>query len=148
MTDINFYHLTKSPMGKALPKLLEKVVTSGARAIVIAEDDERLQQLNKELWTYTTKFFLPHGTKEDGYSEDQPLYLTVNYENPNGANILAIVDDAEVKDLEKFDRCLYMFDGNKEAKLKTARSRWTKMKTDGHNVTYWQQNAKGWEKQA
>jgi DNA polymerase-3 subunit chi len=143
---INFYHLTSSPMGKALPKLLEKVVTSGARAVVQAPSEEKVRQLNGELWTYTTIFFLPHGTKEDGFEAEQPIYLTASNENPNGATILAIVDNATASNIESYEKCLYMFEGNDPAQLTAARSRWKEYKTAGHELTYWQQNAKGgWE---
>jgi DNA polymerase-3 subunit chi len=39
---INFYHLTQTPIGKALPRLLEKVVTAGMRAVVLLEDDDKV----------------------------------------------------------------------------------------------------------
>jgi len=146
MAKINFYHLTKSPLGKALPKLLEKVIESDYRALVVASSDEKLEQLNKELWTYTTKYFLPHGTKKDGFSEKQPIFLTCANDNPNGAKVLAFVGDAEPFDLEKFEKCVYMFDGNDDNEMQIARSRWKEYKNSGYELTYWQQNKKGgWE---
>ena len=36
MTDIGFYHLQVSPLQRALPKLLEKVVQQGHRALLLA----------------------------------------------------------------------------------------------------------------
>ena len=36
MTEIGFYHLTRTPLERALPQLLEKIHGSGARAIVMA----------------------------------------------------------------------------------------------------------------
>lgn len=149
MTAINFYHLTKLPIGKALPKLLEKVIATKANVIVQAASDEAVEQLNKELWTYTTKFFLPHGSKKDGNESEQPIYLTASNENPNGATILAIAGNAEAENIDSFDKCLYMFDGNDEEQLKTARNRWKEYKESGFDITYWQQNPKGgWEEGA
>jgi DNA polymerase-3 subunit chi len=146
MTKVNFYHLTSSPIGKALPKLLEKAIASNARVVVQAESEDKVAQLNSELWTYTTKFFLPHGAKEDGFADQQPIYLTASNENPNGATILAIAENAVATDMDKFEKCLYMFDGNDASQLQTARSRWKEYKEAGFEVTYWQQNAKGgWE---
>lgn len=143
---INFYHLTQTPLGKALPRLLEKVVASNMRAVVQIEDDEKVEKLNNELWTYTTKVFLPHGSKKDGYESQQPIYLTASNENPNGADVLAFVGNAEPEFSDKYTKCLYMFDGNNESELQTARSRWKKYKEQGFDLTYWQQTAKGgWE---
>lgn len=143
---INFYHLTKLPIGKALPKLLEKVISSGARVLVHTNSEEKVEQLNKEMWTYTTKFFLPHGSKKDGFCDEQPIYLTAANENANGANILALVENSSVDNIADFEKCIYMFDGNDEAQLSAARKHWKEYKNAGHELTYWQQTAKGgWE---
>lgn len=150
MTDINFYHLTASPMGKALPKLLEKVVTSGMRAVVVAENDNRVEELNKELWTYTTKFFLPHGSKADGYESEQPVFLTSGNDNPNGSEILVFVENTEPQfEFSSFKKCLYMFSGENQSQVEKARLRWKLYKDAGHNLTYWQQDKKGaWQQGA
>ncbi len=140
---INFYQLTISPLGKALPRLLEKVITSDKRAIVLVQDEEKLDKLNNELWTYTTKFFLPHGSKKDGFIEKQPIYLTTEQENHNNSTILVFVGNSQPDNFDGFEKCLYMFDGNNENELNTARQRWKEYKAGGINVTYWKQNEKG-----
>lgn len=147
MTKVNFYHLTQTPLGKALPRLLEKVVSAGMRAVVLAENDEKVDVLNSELWTYTTKFFLPHGSKKDGFVERQPIYLTSSIsDNPNGSNVLAFIGNVDPGDVKEYDKCLYMFDGNEQTQLETARKRWKEYKDAGFETTYWQQTAKGaWE---
>lgn len=143
---INFYHLTTSPVGKALPKLLEKVIATKANVVVQAASDEAVEQLNKDLWTYTTKFFLPHGSAKDGFKDQQPIFLTAANENPNGATIIAIVGNAEIGELDIYDKCLYMFDGSDDTQVKAARGRWKEFKDAGHETIYWQQNEKGgWE---
>ena len=149
MTKINFYHLTSSPLGKALPKLLEKVIASGVNALVLAPNDEKVAELNRELWTYTTKVFLPHGSKEDGFCDEQPIYLTAENDNPNKAEILAMVGDSQPTDISAFSKCLYMFDGNDEQQLQAARKRWKQYKEAEFEITYWKQTPKGiWEQSA
>jgi len=149
MPQINFYHLTKLPVGKALPKLLEKVILSDKRVLVQLNNEGRVQLLNKEMWTYTTKFFLPHGAKGDGFESEQPIYLTCANENANGATILAMVENSTVDNLNDFEKCIYMFDGNDESQLQNARNHWKEFKSQGHELTYWQQTAKGgWEAKA
>ncbi len=143
MTKVNFYHLTKLPVGKALPKLLEKVILSGVNVVVLAPTEENVELLNRELWTYTTKFFLPHGSKKDGNEAEQPVYLTASNENPNSSKVLAIVGDANPTDITSFEKCLYMFDGNVEEQVSKARQRWKEYKQSGHELTYWQQDNKG-----
>ena len=52
MTEIGFYHLTGTPLERALPKLLEKTLEAGQRAVVRTGSEERAQALNGALWTY------------------------------------------------------------------------------------------------
>ena len=53
MTEISFYHLTVRPLEWALPKLLERSLESGARALVKVSSEARLDALNAHLWTYS-----------------------------------------------------------------------------------------------
>ena len=84
MTEVGFYHLTRSNLEAALPRLLEKAYAAGNRVLVRGSDPERLELLNRALWTYGKDTFLPHGGKGDGFAEQQPIYLTVGPENPIG----------------------------------------------------------------
>ena len=143
MTEVGFYHLTRSPLEDALPKLLEKAYAAGNRVLVRAGDAERLELLNRALWTYGKDSFLPHGTRADGFAEDQPIYLTSQVENPNRATILALVLDAEAPDLAAFDRCLDLFDGGDPGSVARARERWRQATAAGHACTYWQQREQG-----
>ncbi len=143
MTEIGFYHLQREALETALPKLLEKVLARGLRAVVLAGSAERMSALDDRLWTYSREGFLPHGKAGDGFAADQPIYLTTEPENPNGATVLVLVDgvDAEFKD--SFARCVDMFDGRDEAAVQAARQRWQAAKAAGHDITYWQQGERG-----
>ncbi len=143
MSEVGFYHLTRTPLEEALPKLLEKVLASGKRAVLRVPDPDRLELLNRALWTYTTDSFLPHGTRSDGFADEQPVYLTGGTENPNGAGILVLVDAAPADDLGSFERCLDLFDGRDGEAVARARERWRAVSAAGHQVTYWQQNERG-----
>ena len=149
MTEIGFYHLTRSPLAVALPRLLEKVLAAGKRAVVRAGSPERVEFLNAALWTYDPASFLPHGTAREGDAADQPVWLTAGAENPNGAQVLILADGAEADDLAGYERCLEMFDGNDATAVEAARARWRDYKAAGHDLTYWQQGDRGgWEKKA
>lgn len=147
MTEIRFYHLQKSPLERALPQLLEKVLAKGARAVVMAGSEERVEALNTLLWTYAQQSFLPHGSARDGNAADQPIWLTTEDENPNGATILVLTDGANSESLGTFDLCCELFDGNDPEVVSAARERWKDYTQAGHSVAYWQQDARGgWEK--
>jgi len=149
MTEIGFYHLQRSSLEQALPKLLEKVLEAGKRAVVVARSDERIEQLNGVLWTYRPDSFVPHGSARDGNAEKQPVWLATGPENPNGAGILILTDGATADEFDGFERCLEMFDGNDDEAVAAARQRWTAYKSAGHDVVYYQQTeGGGWEKKA
>lgn len=149
MTEISFYHLLHTPLERALPKLVEKVLESGARAVIRTGSAERAEALSSVLWTYDQDSFVPHGTARDGNAAQQPVWITPDDENPNGADILVLTDGAVSGEIARYRRCLEMFDGRDEDAVAGARERWTGYKAADHELTYWQQTERGgWEKKA
>ena len=148
MAEYGFYHLTRTPLEPALGRLLERVLASGQRAVVVASSPERVEALNRALWTFGRESFLPHGTREDGFAEEQPVFLTHEADYPNGATVLVLTDGAASSRLGEYERCLEVFDGRDPERVADARQRWTGYKALGHAVTYWQQGERGWEKKA
>jgi DNA polymerase-3 subunit chi len=149
MTDVGFYHLTATTLEAALPRLLEKVLAAGQRAVVLAGSPERVEALNGQLWSYNPGSFLPHGSKADGNAADQPIWLTDQDENPNGAGVLVLTEGVRSERVGEFARCLDLFDGADAQAVADARTRWTDYKAKGFAVTYWQQTSSGgWEKKA
>ena len=147
MTDVGFYHLTKTPLEQALLRLLEKAVGAGKRAVVRSSSEERIAFLNGALWTIDAASFLPHGTQKEGQPAKHPVWLTAEIENPNGADVLIITDGAEATSYEQYESCLEIFDGNNDQSVIAARERWKAYKEAGCSLTYWQQNdGGGWEK--
>jgi DNA polymerase-3 subunit chi len=144
--EYGFYHLTRTPLEPALGRLLERVLASGQRAVVVASSPERVEALNRALWIFGRESFLPHGSREDGFAEDQPVFLTDAADFPNGATVLVLVDGAEVEPPPQFTRCLYVFDGNDEAAVAQARALWRSLRDRGEALTYWQQTERGWQK--
>lgn len=149
MAEVLFYHLMHMPLERVLPDLLERSLQRGWRAVVQIGNEERVEALTNTLWTYKDESFLPHGTREDGPPEAQPVFLTHTDENPNGAHVLFLVDGAEPGDLSPYERVVLMFDGNDQKAVTRARTHWQQVKTGGHDATYWQQSDAGkWEKRA
>ena len=148
MTEVSFYHLLHTPLDRALPKLIQKVLESGARAVIRTGSAERAEALSSVLWTFDQNSFLPHGTARDGNADRQPVWITPDDENPNGADILVLTDGAAAGDIAAWRRCLEMFDGRDDAAVAEARRRWSDYKAADHELTYWQQTERGgWEKQ-
>jgi DNA polymerase-3 subunit chi len=150
MASINFYHLTSSPLERALPKLLEKSYAGGFRSVVVVTDDVQVEKLNTLLWTYDPNSFLPHGSIAEGNPEKQPILLTATLPEVAGQNeILFIANGALIDEAEVYERIIDMFDGGHEISLKAARDRWKFYKNKDLNLVYFKQNEKGgWEKVA
>jgi len=149
LSDVAFYHLQKSPLETVLPKLLEKTLAQGKRALVVAGSAERVEALAQLLWTYHQDSWLPHGTSKDGAPEQQPVWLAERDENLNGASFLFLTDGADSNTVMSYERCFDLFDGNDTTAVEAARQRWQARKTEGHAVTYWQQTDQGrWEQKA
>jgi DNA polymerase-3 subunit chi len=142
--ECGFYHLLRTPLEPALGRLLEKVLASGRRALVQASSAERVEALNRALWTFDRDSFLPHGSREDGSPEEQPVFLTAADDAPNGATVLVLVDGAERDPAPPFERCLYMFDGNDPDAVAQARALWQRWREQGMRLVYWQQTERGW----
>lgn len=149
MAEVSFYHLQRSPLEMVLPKLLEKTLAAGKRALVMASSTDRVESLNAVLWSQDPSGWLPHGSAADGHAEDQPIWLTAENDNPNGASFLFLTDGASAASLDGMERAFDLFDGNDDAAVQAARERWKALAEAGHTLTYWQQSVSGkWEEMA
>ena len=146
MTEIGFYHLTSTSLERALPRLLERARAQGHSIVVRAGSPERVVRLDAILWTYDEASFLAHGSARDGNPWAQPIWLTERDENPNRATMLVLVDGSVGGDLSSFARCADLFDGDDPTAVEAARERWRRAREAGHELTYWQQTAAGWER--
>lgn len=151
MTRVDFYHLQQKTLDEVLPKLLQKAYSTGKRIKVKIGTEERVEFINSLLWTYNDESFLPHGSKKDGFADQQPIWLSADIENPNAALFLFLVDGAEenVETLTQYERVFNIFDGNSAEAVQQARRLWKEYKNSGCEVYYWQQdNAGKWIQKA
>lgn len=147
MGRIDFYHLKRQTLEEVLPKLLQKAYATGKR-ILIKLPPEKVEEINTFLWTYNDESFLPHGSKKDGFAEEQPIWLTDIDNNANNAQFLFLVCGAqsEIEYGSRYERIFNVFDGNDETALTQARQLWRTYKEAGFEVHYWQQTPSGsWE---
>jgi DNA polymerase-3 subunit chi len=150
MTEILFYHLQGQPLERVLPTLLEKSLERGWRVVVQAASEERVEAIDAHLWTFRDDSFLPHGTHKQAEAAEQPILITVNDDNPNGAQVRFLIDGAPVPaDASPYQRIVLLFDGDDEDAVASARTRWVEAREKGLDATYWQPDAQGrWVKKA
>ncbi|HET6182473.1 MAG TPA: DNA polymerase III subunit chi [Acetobacteraceae bacterium] len=147
MAEIGFYHLTRTGLERALPRLLARTLEAKERAFVLCGEAERIGAVSAALWGAEAAW-LPHNAGPDDDPPLQPIWLGVeDAPPPNGARYLFLVAGAESGRLDAFARVFDLFDGRDEAAVAAARQRWTAAKAAGHALTYWKQTERGgWEK--
>lgn len=149
MPEFGFYHLTRDPLERALPRLLEKLLAGGRRAVIRCPSVERLEKLDRALWSYEPGGFLPHAGSNDAHYQGaaaaaQPIWLTTGLDRPNDADVLILVEGAAGEGAEAYERVVDMFDGEDELAVQSARERWKIARAGGHALTYWEQTPRGW----
>lgn len=157
MAQINFYHTagdTPAALDAALPALLTKILATGSQTLVVCPTPARASRLDETLWTYADTAFLPHGTLEAAHPDHQPILITHTEAEPvpPSSRLPLILSGAE-SFLQSFNpstlhpKLLYLFT-SAQADVTRARPLFKSLKEQGHTVTYFQQNEKGWAKKA
>lgn len=140
---IDFYEVMSGNLIPSLVRLLAKIYTSQQKCIFLGPNEDFIKTLDRALWTFSTKEFIPHGDKTLGFPEMQPIYLTSQYENPNNASVLVITGSFEFEQYQgTMDRLLFVFENDAD----TANDLFRNLQKNEKNVNYWKQSSKGWGK--
>jgi DNA polymerase-3 subunit chi len=143
MARADFYHLLRSRLEDALPRLLERALAAERRVLVVAGSAERVEDLTLHLWSDRNRW-LPHGSARDGHAADQPVWLTDDpSDNANGATFLFLCDGMDSPLAGAMERTFDLFNGHDPAAVEAARRRWTARLGDGLDLHYWQQGDDG-----
>ena len=144
---VDFYHLTQLPLDRALPRIAERVVTAGGRLLVVAEQEEARQALDRCLWAYSPESFLPHAQAGGENDTRQPVLIASAIEPANGARNIALADGVWRDGALDFDRAFHFFD---EERIVEARQAWRALGERPEVARrYWKQNEGGrWEQAA
>jgi DNA polymerase III subunit chi len=144
---VDFYHLTRLPLERALPQIAEKVLASGGRLVIVAADAGQRAKLDQLLWTYAPESFLPHGLAGGEDDARQPVLIAPEPAGTNGARNIALTDGVWREAALDFDRAFHFFDDEQIAEARVA---WKGLaEREGVVRNYWKQNDAGrWEKAA
>lgn len=142
MTEIGFYHCTRSKPFDVLPVLAAKALEAGHRVAVHSSDMAELEALDRHLWTYDPASFLPHGID---HAPEQPVLLSDRFDAENGADLLISVGGKLPGEPTAFRRILYLFDAGDEEAVAVARAHWKALAArEGVEPVYWTQGERGW----
>lgn len=143
MATISFYHTAVDSLERSACKLLEKCYESNTKVLVRSCDILAMESLNRSLWTFAQKSFIPHGDANDKIENDQLIYITYKDENPINAGNLMLVDTLDYI-YEDFDKKFVVFSNKIVDQVKYC---FNKLNTRNNNISYYHQNSKGvWQK--
>ena len=144
---VDFYHLTVTPLDRALPSIAQRVVASGGRLLVVSDDATQRAAIDRLLWTFAADSFLPHGQAGSEDDAVQPVLIGEAPVPVNAARNIALIDGQWRDEALDFDRAFHFFDGER---IVEAREAWKSLATrDGVERNYWKQDDNGrWSKAA
>ncbi|MCP5038706.1 MAG: DNA polymerase III subunit chi [Rhodobacteraceae bacterium] len=148
MSEVYFYHMTRTPLEATLPLLLTKSLEAGWKVLVRGTDQAMLSWLDEKLWLGDG--FLPHGLAGGTFDADQPVLLTTQTGDMQGANALISVDGAMIDpgEVAALKRASILFDGNDRDAIAHARTMWKTLTSAGLPAQYWSQEGGRWEMKA
>ena len=145
--DIRFYHLSNTPLHKALGELLLKATATGRHALVLVNNADEAKTLDDGLWTFKQEAFLSHGVAGDPAPDKTTVWISNDHNDletpPNNADMLFLPYGATPNPDHGFDLVCDIFDGQNDTELQNARTRWTNNKENDHTLQYFQQTDKG-----
>jgi DNA polymerase III subunit chi len=144
---VDFYHLTRVPLERALPRIAERVVADGGRLLIVAADAEQRARLDQLLWSHAPDSFLPHGQAGGEDDARQPILISAEPNAVNGARNIALTDGLWREEALAYDRVFHLFD---EERIVEARAAWKSLaEREGVQRRYWKQDDSGrWQQAA
>ncbi|PAX08410.1 DNA polymerase III subunit chi [Sphingomonas lenta] len=144
---VDFYHLTATPLERVLPVIAERVLAGGGRLLIVDADEGRRERLDRVLWEYARDSFLPHALAGAGEDAGQPALIAPEPEAGNDARNVALADGRWRDEALGFERAFLFFD---EERVADARTAWKSLaEREGVTRNYWKQKPGGsWEKAA
>ena len=139
---VDFYQLGGSPLEQVLSTLAQRLLSEGARLLVVAEEEGLLARLDRMLWDQGSTSFIPHGLAGGPDDARQPILLSTQTDAPNLARNMLIADGQWRDAALNFDRAFYLFDGET---LEGARLAWKLLAgREGVERRYWAQEDGKW----
>lgn len=148
--DATFYHFTHTPLVVGVPKLIKKIYEAGQNLLVICNTMDEMKLLDRSLWTFSQKDFIPHAMSDEDHlspSSNPVLLALSDSENKNNAKVALNLSCSDLGD--GFAKHIYAFYGNQD-ELGPILEKYQRYKSldDIASLTFWRQDINGkWSKQ-
>lgn len=150
MTQIDFYHLTQSPLETALIMLLKKTLAAGKTGLILCPKPVA-SGLDDLLWSYEDDSWLPHGVDDGAGADRAKVWISTDPEsNPINAPFLFLTHGVMPSKWDAVERAFILFDGGSEAQVDQARAQWKQISAMADvSASYFGQDDEGrWQKKA
>lgn len=140
MTRIDFYSLEPDSSGDRFLlacRLLERIRTSGLRAVVLCPDRDQARHLDRLLWTFRDDSFLPHGLIGAVDPELTPILISSDGEPASETPVLLNLSNEVPAALDRFERLCEAIDN--DAGVRSAgRERFREYRAKGYPLNHHQ----------
>ena len=151
ITQVSFYNILEDSL-KTTARLVEKIYNAELSLLIFSHNSELIQSLNKIMWTFASKSFVPHGTLTDPMPEAHPILLGDNLQQmqhlkPDHTVLLFYNVNIAPSNLVQLtaERLIYVFDNVDTASTDFAREEYKKWNSLNVTIDYHkQQSGGGW----
>lgn len=131
MTIINFYKLfSLEGFLPSIALISNKILDQDEKAVLFFESEEKLNEMDERLWSFSQSEFIPHLSElsdefEEDIKDEVPLLLSNNKNNIiNATNLFIFAPCTDFDFLQKFNKVFFLFNPEIEAELLSARTFW------------------------
>jgi DNA polymerase-3 subunit chi len=143
---VDFYQLSRDPVDQVLPAIAARILDMGARLLVVAQEEDRLERISAGLWAGPPESFLAHGRAGEGAEASQPILLSGSCDATNGARHVALADGVWRDEALTFERVFHFFDDDT---IEAARTSWRALaKREEIAARYFRQDGRKWVQMA
>lgn len=124
MSQIDFYHLTKTELETVLLMLVKKTLAAGKKALVLCPQPAA-SALDTDLWTREPDSWFAHGLDDTDGQDVARIWISTDMAvNPIKAEFAFLLHGSVPADIGQFERVFNLFDGRSEAQIQQARDHW------------------------
>ena len=143
---VDFYQLSRDPAELVVPLLARATKQAGEKLLVVSEDSEQLDRIDKQMWEAAPEAFLAHGKAGEAHDARQPVLLSGAMNAPNSAKYVVLADGKWREETASFDRAFLLFGDDM---LQEARACWKSLgEADGMERNFWKQEGGKWRQMA
>ena len=142
-TKFSFYNVTNPEVEKSACRLIEKIFYANLTLLIIVSDREILDSINKTLWTFSSKSFIPHASIYDEFPSAHQIIISDNFEESQkyieNIDVVLYYNNITNHPKKDIDRIIYLFPEGEKELLLNARAKYKELKQDGSEISYYQQ---------